>query len=115
MKGRRASPSAVSAATASVECSPRASTAEDSDGKAGDAEMEVSRSIYKAKRFRWSEADYASGLDFGFDVQDSRFSLRSGDEELYALAGSHGGIPFVAVATIGNHTRIRLIPVVVGE
>lgn len=49
MKGRRASPSAVSAATASVECSPRASTAEDSDGKAGDAEMEVSRSIYKAK------------------------------------------------------------------
>lgn len=65
-----------------------------------------------SKRFRWSEADYAPGLDFGFDVQDSRFSLSSGDEEVYALAGSHGGIPFVAVATIGHHTRIRLIPVV---
>lgn len=37
---------AASAATVSVERSPRASIAEDSDGKAGDAEMEVSRSIY---------------------------------------------------------------------
>ncbi|KAI4237546.1 MAG: hypothetical protein LQ349_001764 [Xanthoria aureola] len=131
MKRRRASTSAASGATNSVDWSPRASTAENPDGKAGDAEMEVSRSIYKAqpicilpepgeswsvpvesltsKRFRWSEADYGPGLDFAFDVQDARFSLSSSDEELYALAG---GIPFVAVATIGHHTRIRLIPVV---
>ena len=37
--------------------------------------------------------------------------MSSGDQELYALAGSHGGIPFVAIATIGHGTRIRLIPV----
>lgn len=49
MKRRRASTSAASGATNFVDWSPRASTAEHSDGKAGDAEMEVSRSIYKAQ------------------------------------------------------------------
>lgn len=64
-----------------------------------------------SKRFRWSEEDYEFGLDFGFYVQYSSFSLTSGENEVHTLDGSHGSMPFVAIAVIGDRPRIRLIPV----
>ncbi|KAL8998901.1 MAG: hypothetical protein Q9169_002120 [Polycauliona sp. 2 TL-2023] len=108
-----------------------------SNDKFNDADMEISSKIaYKSKPtrlvsrpsetwhvpilsmtskcFRWSEEDYEFGLDFGFEIQFSSFCLSSNRREVYTLDGSHGGIPFVAIATIGDRPRIRLIPVTQG-
>lgn len=63
-----------------------------------------------SKRYRWSEDDYELGLDFGFHVQYSSFSLTSGENEVHTFGGSHGSLPFVAIAMICDRPRIRLIP-----
>lgn len=55
MRRRRASTFATSGTTVSVESSPRASTAEDSDSKAGGAEMEISRSNYYKAEVRFPQ------------------------------------------------------------
>ncbi|KAL8838952.1 MAG: hypothetical protein Q9176_004758 [Flavoplaca citrina] len=110
--------------------SPTPSTAETFESKSDASDTEVSsRTTYKSKPgeqwfvsvlsltskcFRWSEEDYEFGLQFGFDPQFSSFLLTSGGMELHALEGSHGCIPFVAIAAMGDRPRLRLIPVVSG-
>ncbi|KAL8754088.1 MAG: hypothetical protein Q9199_004586 [Rusavskia elegans] len=133
MESPRSSTAETSQATISVVWSPRASIAETSHSKSGGSDIEVSSPIYKAKptclllkpgeswtvmitsmtskRFRWSEEDYEFGLDFGFYVQYSSFSITSGENEVHTLDGSHGSMPFVAIAVICDRPRIRLIPV----
>ncbi|KAL8672064.1 MAG: hypothetical protein Q9168_003459 [Polycauliona sp. 1 TL-2023] len=71
----------------------------------------VSISSMTSKCFRWSEDDYEPGLNFGFEVQFSSFCLSTAEKEVYTLDGSHGCIPFLAIATIGDRPRFRLIPV----
>ncbi|KAL8881200.1 MAG: hypothetical protein Q9198_001554 [Flavoplaca austrocitrina] len=95
--------------------SPTPSTADTFESKSEASDMEVSsRTTYKSKCFRWSEEDYEFGLQFGFNPQFSSFLLTSGLMELHALEGSHGCIPFVAIAAMGDRPRLRLIPVVSG-
>ncbi|KAL8787381.1 MAG: hypothetical protein Q9213_002264 [Squamulea squamosa] len=64
-----------------------------------------------SKFFRWHQDDYQAGLEFGFNIEPFYFYLSSDSEEVHELDCEHGTIPFVAIAMICNHPRIRLVPV----
>ncbi|KAL8912066.1 MAG: hypothetical protein Q9171_002854 [Xanthocarpia ochracea] len=64
-----------------------------------------------SKRFHWSQDDYKSGLEFGFNIQFTSFLLTSDGKEVYSIDTEYGTMPFVAIALICDQPRIRLIPV----
>ncbi|KAL8653118.1 MAG: hypothetical protein Q9226_003983 [Calogaya cf. arnoldii] len=63
-----------------------------------------------SKQFRWNQEDYESSLDFWFCAQFSSFALYSGQNLVHVLDGAHGWMTFLAIATMGDRPRIRLIP-----